>query len=264
MNGEGLVSEAPIESDSTLAGLTEYCNLCGSSGEFNYNGEVAYETFDTINAMPCGELIWIYAKNDIYDGSSECLAHRSKYFDNCCYATPQNACNICPPDRAIYLDKTTAFLGSQHDCSRVAQHFSSKYEMSSEECKNGKFNHAFDCCFTPCTMCGNMQPDRQASVYFAGADRKCNEFDIMFREESVTIDNARCQMSRDLYSDECCLESSVADSSPTSAPAPSEDVLSASWYAGGLGRTSEATINSMKWGNSLLFLPLLLMRIVII
>lgn len=311
-----VAEKAPVEvAPATL----EYCNICGSAGEFNYNGVVNYEGFDSVDEMPCGELIWVFARNNVYEGSNECLASRAKYFDECCLEIPKNSCDICPEDHVVYLDRTTEYIGSKTECSRVASLYSTRFDKSSEECRDGQNNHAMDCCFRQCSICENMQPDWEASVFFSGEDLKCNELDIIFREEGVTKESSRCQMTRDLYSDECCLQtlespcdvcntqltgkrlknskkvsyegemttcsavythlfSSIErdtetctraqrdlvdqccglddtdhfstsydrapepaeNNSPTPIPAPTEDTLSAQWYAGSLDRTSSA------------------------
>lgn len=311
----------------------EYCNICGSAGEFDYTSSVNYDGFNEVNEIPCGELIWIFVNNNVHEGTSECLESRAKYFDDCCYTVPQNACQICSGKLAdVRLDKQTIFLGSQTDCTRVSAHFSTKYEATSEQCAEAKTDHAYDCCFEKCTICGEKTPNWEASVMFSGEDLKCSEFDIMFREEDVTADSSRCQMSRDLYSDDCCIqpmespcdlcqtqqsgkhlknnetvsyEGSVTtcvevymqlfsrvedgtqqcsraqtdlfdqccahidtnpaqttydrvpapakDNSPTPMPMPTEDSLSASWYAGSLEGRSSASRMSPLLGAALFF-----------
>ena len=183
----------------------EHCNICGAAGEFDYNSNVDFDVPDGVINMACGELIWMFAKNNVYDGSSECLAARARYFDDCCYSTPQNSCNICPDGMEYYTDKTTLFMGSETACSRVQAHFSSRYEMPSDECKDGITDHSYDCCFRKCTICGDSLPNWEVTVDFSGEDLKCNEFDIMFREENEKHDSSRCRMAQDLYSDECCM-----------------------------------------------------------
>jgi hypothetical protein len=319
-----LATDAKNTADNGVVAPTslDICNICGSAGQFDYNSFVTYEGFEV--EMACGELIWVFANNNVYEGSSECLASRAKYFNDCCYNTPKNSCDICPEQWTFYLEKTTLFNGYQSECSRVGAHFSTKYEMNSEECKEAKTSHSYDCCFEPCTLCGDQQSNWEASVYFSGEDIRCNEFDIMFREEGIIHDSSRCQMTQDLYSGDCCIPSLgtpcdicqtekidkhlktgetpvsyegamttclnvytklfstveqdtemcsraqkalldqccehldenldgnpaetsfdrtpvVIDNSPTPMPAPTEDVLSAQWYAGSLDRSPSST-----------------------
>lgn len=320
-----LVTDAKNTADNGAVAPTslDICNICGSAGQFDYNSFVTYEGFDV--EMACGELIWVFANNNVYEGSSECLAHRAKYFDDCCYNTPKNSCDICPPQWTFYLEKTTLFNGYQTECSRVGAHFSTKYEMNSEECNEAISFHSYDCCFEKCTLCSDQQSNWDASVYFSGEDIKCNEFDIMFREEGVKHDSSRCQMTQDLYSDECCIPSLgapcdvcdtqklgkhlktektpvsyegamttcldvytklfstveqdtemcsraqkalidqcceaetsfdrtpvVIDNSPTPMPAPTEDVLSANWYAGSLDRSPSSTSTTISTEGSII------------
>lgn len=206
-NEEASVDVADNAPEEILPTSLEYCNLCGSAGLFDYNSEVNFDGFDSVDEMPCGELMWVFARKNVYDGSSECLASRAQYFDDCCIVTPQDACSICPEGHEVYLDRKTNYLGTKTDCSRVANLYSTRFDESSEECRDGQTTHALECCFRPCSMCEDMQPNWDASVYFSGEDLKCNEFDLLFREESVTKESPRCQMSRDLYSEECCLQS---------------------------------------------------------
>lgn len=186
-----------------------HCDLCGAAGQFDYNQYVEYETTEGKTEMECGELIWVFAKNNIYEGSTECLSTRAKYFGDCCYVPPENECELCPPGKEVYLDKNIAFMGDEYPCSRVNTLLSSKFESLSDTCIDAQANHQYDCCFEQCTICGNLQPQWEGSVYFSGEDIQCNEFDIMFREEGVTLDSSRCEMTRDLYADECCVQPMV-------------------------------------------------------
>lgn len=86
----------------------EYCNICGSAGKFSYDSYIDYDKLDGIAEMPCGEMIWVFARNNIYEGSSECLATRSEYFNDCVSNTLKMTCSVHmghvysrPPFRSI-------------------------------------------------------------------------------------------------------------------------------------------------------------------
>jgi hypothetical protein len=86
----------------------EYCNICGSAGKFSYDSYIDYDKLDGIAEMPCGEMIWVFARNNIYEGSSECLATRSEYFNDCVSNTLKMTCSAHmghvysrPPFRSI-------------------------------------------------------------------------------------------------------------------------------------------------------------------
>ena len=209
----GATSDATADiTESSMVQVTtntrlEHCNICGTRGEFDFRSDVDYDTPDGVYNMACGELIWMFVKNNVYDGSSECLEASERYFDDCCYETPPNYCNICSDADGFeyYTDRTSLFMGSQWACAAVEEWFASKYEMTSDECKEGKTDHAYNCCFKKCTICGDSLPNWEVTVDSDGEQLKCNEFDIMFREENEKHDSSRCQMTQDLYSDKCCL-----------------------------------------------------------
>lgn len=316
----------------------EYCNICGSAGKFSYGSQIDYDGLDGIAEMPCGEMIWVFARNNIYEGSSECLATRSKYFNDCCYTPRENACDPCE-GRDIHLEKQFSLMGEKRACTGVISWYNTMYEKSDDGCTQDSAQAALECCFTACTICGgDLQPDWEKSVSFSGEDLTCKEIDVLFRQESVALGSPRCQMSRDLYAEECCLqpiespcdicntqksgkyvkrnetvsyegsmstclavythlfssvekgtdtctraqkdlvaqccESTVSDdspsasydrapeppvenSSPTPMPAPTEDALSASWYAGSLVDSSSASaIDALRKKLALLALLL--------
>lgn len=316
----------------------EYCNICGSAGKFSYGSMIDYDELDGIAEMPCGEMIWVFARNNIYEGSSECLAARSKYFDDCCYTPKENACDPCK-GRDVHLDKQFNLMGEKRACTGAISWYNTMYEKSDDGCTSDSAQVALECCFTACSICGgDLQPDWEKTVSFSGEDLTCKEIDILFRQESVALGSPRCQMSRDLYAEECCLqpiespcdicntqksglylkrnetvsyegsmstclavythlfssvekgtdtcnraqkdlaaqccESTVSDDSPSASydrapepvqdswptpmPAPTEDALSASWYAGSLGDSSSASGIDALWKMPALSIALLL------
>jgi hypothetical protein len=51
-----------------------------------------------------------------------------------------------------------------------------------------------------------LQPDWDATVYYSGKDVKCHQIDIIFMQEAVSSDSSRCDMSKDLYAENCCIQ----------------------------------------------------------
>lgn len=178
------------------------CEICGNAGEFDYLQKVKYEGKE----IPCGELVWELSANNVYEGSNECLMTRAKYFAECCFVPPENACDLCGIGIDIQLSKNVDFGGKVTSCAEVSNKLSSKFDETSQTCTDAQSTLQSECCYERCELCEDLQPDWDATVYYSGKDVKCHQIDIIFMQEAVSSDSSRCDMSKDLYAENCCIQ----------------------------------------------------------
>jgi len=199
--GSCCVSDEPSEA------LLEPCDICGTAGQIDWSKTIQFNGTN----ISCGEFGWIFSSSKIYEGSNQCLRMRASYFGSCCFSTPQDGCNLCGVNAEgnsyeLRTDVSIEFDGEALSCVEASYKISSKFEATSATCANAQVTHFSDCCFQKCSLCGDSLMDWEASVFFSGKQMPCYEFDKVFQDDGISEGSNNCDLTRDLYKKECCID----------------------------------------------------------
>jgi hypothetical protein len=183
------------------------CDVCDGAGQLDWSQTVIFEG----KSVSCGEFGWIFASQNVLEGSEKCLNHRSTYSGKCCFNPPSNGCGLCDTDMAgewydVRNDAKTTYDGeSDVSCTEVSNKISSRIESSSTQCAQAKLDHFETCCFNKCSICGDAYVDWGATVFYDGNEVSCLELEGEFREKGIAAGSATCLTSQQLYSTSCCV-----------------------------------------------------------
>jgi hypothetical protein len=208
LNGD--TNQSP--SDQTTGSKDEItiknCDVCDGAGQLDLSQTVMFEGKST----SCGEFGWIFGSQNVLEGSEICLNYRSTYSGQCCFNPPSNGCALCDTGMSgdwydVRVDAKTTYNGeSDVSCTQVSNQIRSKIESSSAQCAEVKRDHFDTCCFNKCSICGDLQVDWDATVFYDGKEVSCHELDgkIIF-EEGIAMGSDTCLTSQELYSTTCCI-----------------------------------------------------------
>ncbi len=199
--GSCCVTDVPNEA------VLEPCDICGTAGQIDWSKTIQFNGTD----ISCGEFGWIFSSSKIYEGSNQCLTMRASYFGSCCFSTPQNGCNLCGVNAdgnsyELRTDVSVEFDGESLSCVEASYRISSKFDATSATCADAQVAHFSDCCFEKCSLCGDSLMDWEASVFFSGKQMPCYEFDKVFQDDGISEGSNNCDLTRDLYKKECCID----------------------------------------------------------
>jgi hypothetical protein len=186
----------------------KHCDICDGAGQLDWSETVMFEG----KSISCGEFGWIFGSKNILDGSDKCLDYRSSYFGQCCFVPPSNGCSLCDGKGGEWYDinlvATTAYDGeSEVSCTQLSNKISRKIESSSTQCTEAKNDHFDTCCFQKCSICGDLQMDWEATIFYNGSEVSCHQLEgKVFYEKGIGMTSDTCVTSQELYKSACCID----------------------------------------------------------
>lgn len=181
------------------------CDVCGDSLQLDWDVVVHYEE----EQVACGDLKAVFGRQEIEDGTEECVALEEVYRDICCYTPPVSPCNLCQTE-TDYLDAYSEveidFFGSPSNCSDVYDYLFRRIESDSETCLSSKNSASEECCYKKCSICaGNQVQDLQAKVTFDGRNISCLQLHTVTTLD-VSVGSQDCSNLISAFSESCCYD----------------------------------------------------------
>lgn len=197
-------SDTCSDAKATLAETCCYstCNICG---DFDLDWDV-YVNFEGKD-MSCGDFNEIFREEAVVDGSEQCEALKSDYFDTCCYSSPTTSCQLCKQgDKFFDLnDNVQVDFNGPTTCYEVANFMSRRTEDTDPVCGVTQTSLFDECCYEKCNLADKpgTYPDWAAEVEMDGNVATCLELEGAIKEAAIPKDSAECQSLQDAFSPTC-------------------------------------------------------------
>ena len=173
------------------------CSLCDGKG-LEAGVKISYEG----RMMTCLELDLSLGPASIVSGTEQCDAIMSQHSKSCCYEKPETPCRICPGDNAgVNKEVSVNYLGTDTTCDSLSNYLGSREEQQGDKCLKASADHAGDCCYERCSLCGNGKADWETFVSYEGQSIACGDFEWILRGKSVAADSDQCTAVKDEFYD---------------------------------------------------------------
>jgi len=164
------------------------CSLCAGKG-LEAGVKVSFEG----RMMTCLELDLSLGPAAIISGTEQCNAITSQHSEDCCYEKPENPCRICPGDNVgVNKEVSVNYLGTETTCDSLSNYLGSREEQQGQACQAASSDHANDCCFEHCSLCGDGKADWETFVTYEGQSIACGDFEWILRGKSVAAGSDQC------------------------------------------------------------------------
>jgi hypothetical protein len=98
------------------------------------------------------------------------------------------------------------YLGTETTCDSLSNYLGSREEQQGQACQAASSDHANDCCFEHCSLCGDGKADWETFVTYEGQSIACGDFEWILRGKSVAAGSDQCSAVKTEFFDKCCYE----------------------------------------------------------
>ena len=182
------------------------CDLCSGGGLPDWYAMVNVND----NTMTCLELDGIITESQIESGSAQCSEVINAAAPSCCYEPPTTPCNMCKTANGfgdVMTSVTVEYGGTTATCGQIFNTLFSREEHESETCSILRQDLASQCCYSKCSLCGDLQVNAALSVMHDETRLGCSEFDsYIFASNLVTEGTDECSQFQQEHGESCCYD----------------------------------------------------------